>query len=427
MASERVQKILAQAGIASRRKAEELITEGLVTINGKPAKLGDKADFETDSIKVRGKLLQTKEEPVYLAFYKPRGVISTLSDPDNRPTISDFLKKVKARVFPIGRLDFSSEGLLLLTNDGKIAAKLQKLEGIPRVYHVKVRGKPDPEMVKRIEAGARLGNRLVRPHSVRMAQELQNKIKMEVVFTESGAIDIKALFELKGFLVESIRRTALGHITLRGLAPGEFRTLKASQVEALFGQPELGFRQLEKERADEKFRYKVPSKRRDEEELPPGVEKPKRFGDHFRYEKEPRSGEKPGVVKRVGAPSSKRPSAGKSRFGSRDRDERRDERPARRDDRGSDRPWGKGRDFGRDEGKTESQRPERPWNKRTPESRDAEKTSRPSWGKSNNRNDRAGSKPSFGGKRRDENRAPSRGGAKPSFGIRVRRKNERED
>src|SRR3954464_4173740 len=118
---ERIQKILAQAGVASRRKAEELIVEGVVTVNGKPAKLGDKAEWGKDAIKVRGKLLLTKESPIYLAFNKPKGVISSLSDPEGRATLSEFLRPIKERIYPIGRLDFNSEGLILLTNDGEFA------------------------------------------------------------------------------------------------------------------------------------------------------------------------------------------------------------------------------------------------------------------------------------------------------------------
>lgn len=248
MAQERVQKILAQAGISSRRKAEEMIQLGEVTINGKLAKLGDKADLATDSIKVRGKLLHTKEAPVYLALYKPKGVISAMSDPDGRPSLTEVLGgKVKARVYPIGRLDFSSEGLIIMTNDGAFAEKLQKMDGVPRVYHIKVRGRPDPSMIARLEKGARLGNRLVKPYSIRMAEELANKIRIEMVLTESGAVDVKTLFEQKGFLVESIRRTAIGQITLRGLKPAEFRFLKPSQVEALLTHPELGLQNLEDE------------------------------------------------------------------------------------------------------------------------------------------------------------------------------------
>jgi 23S rRNA pseudouridine2605 synthase len=263
MAQERVQKILAQAGIASRRKAEEMIQLGEVTINGKLAKLGDKADLATDSIKVRGKLLHTKEAPVYIALYKPKGAISAMSDPDGRPSLTEVLQgKVKQRVYPIGRLDFSSEGLILMTNDGAFAEKLQKMEGVPRVYHIKVRGRPDPSMIARLEKGARLGNRLIKPHSIRLAEELANKVRIEIVLTESGAVDVKTLFEQKGFLVESIRRTAIGQITLRGLKPAEFRYLKPSQVEALITNPELGLRNIPDEGQlqpeGQGFRYRRP-------------------------------------------------------------------------------------------------------------------------------------------------------------------------
>lgn len=269
MASERVQKILSQTGITSRRKAEEMISLGQVTINGKLAKLGDKADLQNDAIKVAGKLLKTKEAPVYIAFFKPRGVISALSDPDGRASLREFTSKIKARVYPVGRLDFNSEGLLILTNDGDFAEKLQKKEGVPRVYHVKVRGRPEAAMITKLEKGARIGNRLIKPHSVRMAEELANKVWIEVVFTDPGALDIKTLFEQRGFLVENIRRTAIGQVTLRGLEPGEFRYLKASQVEAILDHPELGLWQLPDEgriaREGEGFAYRSPTGKRGEE------------------------------------------------------------------------------------------------------------------------------------------------------------------
>jgi 23S rRNA pseudouridine2605 synthase len=245
MPQERVQKILAQAGIASRRKAEELILEGVVTINGRVAQLGDKAELGTDSIKVRGKQIAGAESPVYLAFYKPRGVISALADPEGRVTIAGYLGRVKARVFPIGRLDFNSEGLLLLTNDGAFAQTLSKRDDVPRVYQVKVRGHIDPAGVTRLEKGTRIEGREVRPHSVRLARELAKKSSVEVVMIGPGATDLKALFEMKGFLVEKITRTAIGHITLRGLQPGAYRQLTKSQVEALLSQPELGMRLID--------------------------------------------------------------------------------------------------------------------------------------------------------------------------------------
>jgi pseudouridine synthase len=253
MASERVQKILAQAGIASRRKAEELIQEGLVTINGKLAQLGDKAEWGKDAIKVKGKLLLKPETILYLAFYKPKRVISMMSDPEGRPTLSDFLTSIKTRLFPVGRLDFNSEGLILLTNDGQFSEKLQKREDIPRVYSVKVKGHPDAEMMARLERGGRIGEqhraKYIKPHSVKIKQDLNNKAVIELVMLGSGAFDVKELFDSRGFLVEKITRTAIGHLTLRGILPGKFKTLTASQVEALLVQPELGMKRLEFEEA----------------------------------------------------------------------------------------------------------------------------------------------------------------------------------
>lgn len=251
MVNERIQKILARAGVNSLRKSEDLIREGLVTINGKTARLGDKACWGKDAIKVNGKLLQTtkSKNTVYLAFYKPKGVISSLSDPQGRTTITEFLRNVKERVFPVGRLDFNSEGLILLTNDGDFTEKLQKEEQVPRAYLVKVKGFPNSEMLSRLTRGARVGEkkRLVKPFSVQVKETLNSKSWVQIVLLGSGAHDIKALMDTRGFLVEKIVRSSIGHITLRGLKPGHYRYLKSSQVEALFSQPELGIKILEQE------------------------------------------------------------------------------------------------------------------------------------------------------------------------------------
>ena len=250
MSSERVQKILAQAGIASRRKAEEMITEGLVTINGQVAKLGDRAEFGKDAIKVKGKLIGLAEDPVYVAFYKPRGVISMMEDPQGRPNLSTYLNKVRGRIFPIGRLDFNSEGILLLTNDGAFAEKIQKHDDIPRVYHVKVKGHPDAEMISRVARGAKMDKGFVKPHTVRVSEELTSKAFVEVVMMGGGATDIQAMFENKGFLVDRVIRSAIGHINLAGLPPGDYKLLKASAMQALLDQPELAMNAIEKTHED---------------------------------------------------------------------------------------------------------------------------------------------------------------------------------
>ena len=246
MSTERLQKILAQAGIASRRKAEELIKMGLVTINGKVAKLGDKADLNQDAIKVEGKLLHKKTEALtYIAFYKPKGVISMFGDPEERPNLSDYFTKLKTRVFPIGRLDFNSEGILLLTNDGDLVEKVQKSNEFPRTYHVKLKGHITAEMLERLKRGAKIGNKFIKPHTARIGDEYNKKSLIEMMFLNNTNVDVKAYCEMKGFLVEKVTRTAFGHITLHGLVPGQYRIVPKSKIQALVDQPELGVKSYE--------------------------------------------------------------------------------------------------------------------------------------------------------------------------------------
>jgi 23S rRNA pseudouridine2605 synthase len=155
MPAERLQKIIAAAGIASRRKAEQLITAGLVSVNGKVVtELGSKAEADTDHIRVNGKLLHGAERHVYLVMNKPKGYVTTLSDPERRPTVMDLLRGVGARVYPVGRLDYASEGLLLLTNDGEFANRLMKAAShVPKTYMVKLAGTPSVEGLSRLRSG----------------------------------------------------------------------------------------------------------------------------------------------------------------------------------------------------------------------------------------------------------------------------------
>src|ERR1700737_1403775 len=155
MPAERLQKIIAAAGITSRRRSEELITGGLVSVNGKTVtELGSKADPETDHIRVNGKLLHGAERHVYLLMNKPKGYVTTLHDPEGRPTVMDLLHGVKARVYPVGRLDYASEGLLLLTNDGAFANHLMKAAShVPKTYMVKVSGVPTADGLSRLREG----------------------------------------------------------------------------------------------------------------------------------------------------------------------------------------------------------------------------------------------------------------------------------
>jgi 23S rRNA pseudouridine2605 synthase len=251
MSETRIQKILAQAGIASRRKAEELIKSGAVTVNGKVAKLGDKATFGKDHIKLNGKLIHKVEPLAYVLFYKPKGVISMMEDPEGRPTLKTYLAKLPLRLYPVGSLDFNTDGLLLLTNDGDVAEAIQKNPKFPRIFHVKLKGYLTSEMMKRIERGGKVGNQFIKPFSVRIAEELNKKTKIEIVLLGEANADLKLFLESRGFLVDKITRVGFGHLSLKGLEPGDFKTLEKSTLEALVTQPELGVKEIER-RAEKK-------------------------------------------------------------------------------------------------------------------------------------------------------------------------------
>ncbi len=238
MAPERLQKIIAAAGVASRRKAEELISAGRVQVNGQiVTELGTKADPDTDHIRVNGKLLSGEQRHVYLLLNKPRGYVTTVSDPENRPTVMQLIHGVKQRVYPVGRLDYASEGLLLLTNDGGLANKLMKAASqVPKTYVVKVAGTPSPEGLEKLRAGVSIATdegRRVRsaPAGIRLIKEGANPW-YEVILIEGRNREIRRMFEKVGHHVEKIKRVRYGPLTL-DVPPGEFRKLTQQEVERL--------------------------------------------------------------------------------------------------------------------------------------------------------------------------------------------------
>ncbi len=238
MPAQRLQKIIAAAGIASRRKAEELITGGLVSVNGQVVtELGSKADPERDHIRVNGKLLHGPERHVYLLMNKPKGYVTTLRDPEGRPTVMDLLHGVGARVYPVGRLDYASEGLLLLTNDGEFANRLMKAAShVPKTYMVKVAGTPTAEDLARLRAGlfiASEGGKRVKtaPAKIRVIREAANPW-YEVTLTEGRNRQIRRMFEEIGHHVEKIKRVRYGPLEL-DVHPGEFRRLTPQEVTRL--------------------------------------------------------------------------------------------------------------------------------------------------------------------------------------------------
>jgi 23S rRNA pseudouridine2605 synthase len=238
MPAERLQKIMAAAGIASRRRSEELITGGLVSVNGKTVtELGSKADPETDHIRVNGKLLQGAERHVYILMNKPKGYVTTLRDPEGRPTVMDLLHGVKARVYPVGRLDYASEGLLLLTNDGAFANHLMKAAShVPKTYMVKVSGVPAADGLSRLREGIYIASDRERrvktaPAKINVIRESANPW-YEVTLVEGKNRQIRRMFEAIGHHVEKIKRVRYGPLEL-DVHPGKFRKLAPQEVTKL--------------------------------------------------------------------------------------------------------------------------------------------------------------------------------------------------
>jgi pseudouridine synthase len=231
MPEERLQKLLAHAGIASRRKAEQLILEGRVTVNGAViTELGSKADLERDHIKVDGKRVHAPEKLVYLAMHKPRNCITTVSDPEGRATVMDLLRGVKARVYPVGRLDYPSEGLLLLTNDGEFAKRITApATHVTKTYVAKVNGPLTPEQEENFRRGVPLGGKRTAPAGLKLLQRAENPW-YEVRLIEGRQNQIRLMFKHFGRLVEKLRRVRIGFLELSGLRPGEFRHLTAAEV-----------------------------------------------------------------------------------------------------------------------------------------------------------------------------------------------------
>jgi 23S rRNA pseudouridine2605 synthase len=238
MATERLQKIMAACGIASRRKAEEIIAAGRVTMNGKVVmEQGTKADPERDVICVDGKPLKRAERYVYFLLHKPKGYVTTVSDPEGRATVMELMGKRAERVYPVGRLDYASEGLLLMTNDGALAQKLMKAGShVPKTYLVKISGKPDEKAIERLRAGITIeledGKRVkTSPAKIRLVEDVANPW-YEVILIEGRNRQIRRMFERVGHHVEKIKRVQLGPLVL-DVAPGKYRSLTEREVAEL--------------------------------------------------------------------------------------------------------------------------------------------------------------------------------------------------
>jgi 23S rRNA pseudouridine2605 synthase len=240
MAKERLQKIVARAGVASRRAAEELILSGRVRVNGAVVTtLGTRVD-RRDKVEVDGRRL-VAETPVYLVLNKPRGVVSTVSDPEGRTTVRDLVRGVPARVFPVGRLDYHTSGVLLLTNDGEFMdALLHPKRDVPKSYVVKVQGEMRESDRQKWEAGVVIDGEKTRPADVFLIRREKGKTWLEVTLYEGRNQQIRRMGDATGFQVMRLSRTSFAGITSEGLRPGEFRPLLAGELIDLkksFGVP----------------------------------------------------------------------------------------------------------------------------------------------------------------------------------------------
>jgi 23S rRNA pseudouridine2605 synthase len=231
MPEERLQKILSQAGIASRRKAEELIQAGRVSVNGATiTELGSKADLERDHIKVDSKLLRAPKRHTYIALNKPKGCVTTMSDPEGRPTVMHLLRGVKERVFPVGRLDYNSEGLLLLTNDGEFSHRLTApASHMLKTYVVKVTGPLTAEQERQFQEGISLHGKKTSPAQLKRIKHGTNPW-YEVCIAEGRQNQIRIMFKHFGRLVEKLRRVKIGFLEL-DLPPGRYRALTPREIE----------------------------------------------------------------------------------------------------------------------------------------------------------------------------------------------------
>ena len=228
---ERLQKILSQAGIASRRASEQLMLDGRVTVNGVTVReLGSKADPSRDEIRVDGRRVKVVEHHRYLLLNKPRGYVTTRSDPQHRPTVIDLLAGVREYVYPVGRLDFDSEGLLLLTNDGDLAARLtHPRHALPRVYEARVLGEPDAHDVDRLARGVTIDGRRTMPAEVK---PLGPNV-LRITIREGRNRQVRNMCDAIGHPVTHLKRVAIGPIKDAKLKPGRWRDLSDEEVKAL--------------------------------------------------------------------------------------------------------------------------------------------------------------------------------------------------
>jgi len=229
--AERLQKLIAQAGLASRREAEKWIEEGRVHLNGQPTKLGDRADLTIDRIEIDGKTLTAAQEKVTVLLNKPRGYVSTLKDPEGRRLVTDLIADIPQRLFPVGRLDYNTEGLLLLTNDGELAQQVSHpRHQVEKTYLVKVRGSLSAKTAKALEQGLTLEDGKTAPAKVENIRTTGSSCWFELTIHEGRNRQVRRMCEALGLTVVRLKRIRLGFLDLKDVATGHYRRLTVSEI-----------------------------------------------------------------------------------------------------------------------------------------------------------------------------------------------------
>ncbi len=230
----RLQKMLADCGIASRRKAEEMIAAGEVRVNGSVAKIGDKVDPKKDKVTVKGKPVESHVQEVYIMLHKPRGFITTMSDEMDRKCVAELVQEIPERVYPVGRLDRDSEGLLLMTNDGAFAnAMMHPSKHVPKTYRVTVRPSITEDQLTQMAVGIEIEGRKTAPADVRVLSQEPGRVVLEMVLYEGRNREIRKMCEALGLEVARLKRIAIGPVRLGMLQPGKWRELTADEVKRL--------------------------------------------------------------------------------------------------------------------------------------------------------------------------------------------------
>lgn len=232
---ERLQKVLARAGVASRRHCEEMIASGVVKVNGKVVtELGTKVDPFKDRIQVGNETIKPTPQKYYVIMYKPRGYVTTLSDEKGRKKVTDLVKDIPARVYPVGRLDYDSEGLLLLTNDGDLTYALtHPKHRVPKTYLVRVSGMPGPAKLQKMAEGLELEDGLTAPAKVRLVGEREGNAQLEITIHEGRKRQVRRMCEYIGHPVLRLQRIRFGNLSLEGLKSGQHRHLTKKELSQL--------------------------------------------------------------------------------------------------------------------------------------------------------------------------------------------------